>query len=249
MDVVTDWDIYRQASLDFLRGLNPMLTPLYSAPPWLCLLIAPLAILPRWFGYVLGAFILLNVVIVIVKQLKGDVWTILLACTTPFVLHNILYGSVEWVPLLGMLMPPTWGLLWVSGKPQSGAGAVLFHVIQAARRKLSFTTLIPLGVAGGLSLILYHYPFSMRPPPPDVLANASYAIFPWGVPVGLALVAWAAKRGDAWLAYAASPLLVPFFTSHTLIGAFLVLAARSRRWAVLAWLVAWCYALATPGRV
>jgi len=249
MEIVTDWDVYRKASLDFLSGLNPMFTPLNYLPPWMSLLIAPVAILPRWVGYVVGGVIMLMVAIVAVKRLKGDVWTILLVCTTPFLLHNILWGNLEWVPLLGMLLPAAWGLIWISAKPQSGAGAVLYFLAQVARRKLPLKVLIPFGITGLLGLILYSYPFSIGTPPADVVATASYDVFPWGVPVGIALIAWAIKREDPWLAYAASPLLVPYFTSHTLIGPFLVLAARSKRWALVAWIAGWAYTFATPGRV
>lgn len=249
MDILTDWDIYRGAALSLLRGLNPMLSTYYSAPPWMCLLIMPLALLPRWVGYIFNALVMLVIAIVAVKRLGGDLWAVLLLCTTPFLQHNILYGSVEWVPILGMLIPPTWGSVWVSSKPQSGLGAVLYNVVQVVRRKMPVKALIPLAGVGLLSLILYNYPFSMQPPPPQTLANASYAVFPWGVPFGLALIAWAIKREDVWLAYAASPLLAPYFTSHTLIGPFLVLVTRSKRWAVVAWIAAWAYAFATIGRV
>jgi hypothetical protein len=249
MEPLTDWDVYRQASLDMLRGLNPMHTPLNYLPPWMSLLTAPAAILPRWVGYVAIALIMLMVAIIAVKRLGGDIWAILLLCTTPFLLHNILWGSLEWVPLTGMLLPPAVGLVATSAKPQSGGGTVLYYLVQVIRKKLSFKVLIPFGVVGVLGLLLYGYPFSMGDPPADVVRSASYAVFPWGVPFGLALIAWAVKREDVWLAYAASPLLAPYFTSHTLIGPFLVLVTRSKRWAVVAWIVAWVYAFATIGRV
>jgi hypothetical protein len=249
MEIVTDWDVYRQASLDFLRGLNPMRTPFNYLPPWMSLLIAPVAILPRWAGYVVGGVIMLMATIVAVKKLKGDLWTILLVSTTPFLLHNLLWGNLEWVPLLGMLLPSMWGLIWISAKPQSGAGVVLYDLAQVARRKMPITVLLPFGVTGLLALLLYQYPFSIGTPPAEVVATASYDVFPVGVPVGLALIAWAIKHDDRWLAYAASPLLMPYFTSHTLIGPFLVPATRSKRWAIIAWIIAWAYTFATPGRV
>lgn len=249
MDIITDWDVYRQASLDFLHGLNPMATPLNYLPPWMSLLVAPVAILPRWVGYVADGVIMLIVAVVAVKRLKGDLWAVLLLCTTPFLLHNLLWGSLEWVPLMGMLLPAGAGLIWISAKPQSGGGAVLYYLAQVIRRKSPLKTLIPFGVVGLLSLLLYRYPFSIGTPPADVVASASYDVFPWGIPFGLALIALAVKREDAWLAYAASPLLVPYFTSHTLIGPFLVLVTRDKRWALVAWLAGWAYTFATPGRV
>ncbi len=249
MEIITDWDVYRQASLDLLRGLNPMQTPFNFLPPWMSLLIAPAAILPRWIGYAVGGVIMIMVAVAAVRKLKGDLWAVLLLCTTPFLLHNILWGNLEWVPLLGMLLPSMWGLIWISAKPQSGLGPVLYYLIQVVRRKLPIKTLIPFVVVGLLGLILYGYPFSIGEPPAAVVATASYDVFPWGVPVGMVLVVWAIKREDVWLAYAASPLFVPYFTSHTLIGPFLVLVTRDKRWALAAWIAAWAYTFATPGRV
>ena len=74
-------------------------------------------------------------------------------------------------------------------------------------------------------------------------------MFPWGVPFGLGLIGWAVKRDDWWLAYAASPLMVPYFTIHTLLGPYLVLVTRDKGWALLAWIAGWAYLFATPGLV
>ena len=152
-EIITDWDVYRLASRDLLRGLNPMLTPANFLPPWMGVLIAPVAILPRWVGYIVGGVIMLVVALIAVKRLDGDLWALLLFVTTPFLLHNILWGNLEWVPLLGMVLGPTWGLIWVSAKPQSGIGPVLFQIAQVVRREASFTTLLPFGVVGLLGRV------------------------------------------------------------------------------------------------
>jgi len=88
----TDWFVYRQSSLDLLSGLNPMNTPLNYLPPWAAVVISPFAVLPVLIGHALGILSMLILVIVTVKQMHGnlDVVTILLICTSPFLLHNVL---------------------------------------------------------------------------------------------------------------------------------------------------------------
>lgn len=247
----TDWFVYRQSSLDLLSGLNPMNTPFNYLPPWAAVVISPFAVLPALIGHALGILSMLILVIVTVKQLHGnlDIVTILLISTSPFLLHNVLWGNLEWLPLLGMLLPTTWGLIFVTVKPQSGIGPLLYHVVQFLRGKESFRTWIPFGVVVILAFALYQYPFSMGKPPADIVASASLAPFPWGVPFGIFGLWWAVKHEDVWLAYAVSPLLAPYFTLHTLIGPFVVIATRDKRWGMAAWILGWVLVSMVQGRI
>jgi hypothetical protein len=67
--------------------------------------------------------------------------------------------------------------------------------------------------------------------------------WPWLVPVGLAMLAWAWRHDDDSIAGASTPLLVPYCATYSLVATMTLLAGRHRKALAIVWVTAWTYVL------
>jgi hypothetical protein len=79
---------------------------------------------------------------------------------SPPIIHGLFNANIDWIPLLGFVLPPQIGLLLVSAKPQTGFAVALFWLFQAWRKggilemlRISW----PLLIIFTLSILLYGF--------------------------------------------------------------------------------------------
>lgn len=107
-------------------------------PPWAALLIAPLSLIPYELGRTLISLLNMLVTGLVVLKYGGGKFALIVTYTSYPFLFLLGTGSIEWIPMLGLLL--NWPILMLA-KPQSGAG-VLILWLKRKKDKLAFVSLI-----------------------------------------------------------------------------------------------------------
>jgi len=216
-----DWSFaFRPASLALLSGRSPYTVAAFLNPPWTLLPLLPLAILPEAIGRGIMAVAGVLCFGFIGIRLGARPLTLVLFLLSPPVLHSTLNGNLDWLALLGVVMPPRVGLLFLATKPQIGIGVIAYQLLESWRagggRRL-FADFWPLAVLSLGSFAL----FGLWPLRFDEMVglwwNAS--LWPASIPFGLAFLAAAYSRRRVRPALIASPLLSPYVLLHSWVGA------------------------------
>lgn len=224
----TDWVLFfRPHALD-LAGL---FAGVQHYPPWLFVLLRPLALLPWWVGY-LGIWVLS--LLVAIRYLRTWWRVLLFAVSTPMML-TLLYSNVDAL-LITALMTPLWmALLVVSCKPQALSGWIVRRWIARGR----LWHLIPLVILFVASLVAWGW-WPARLGTGALADSLSITTWwPWTVPLGLALLATQSPAlwlvGSAMLSpylqlYHLAPMLAFLYRRAGLAGA---LAMTAISWVAL----------------
>jgi hypothetical protein len=230
-----DWqETYQPATVAVLKGGNPYdpevapNAPFFAAP-WGVLPLIPMALLPLPLGRALLFVVSLIAFAYTVKKLGGSLITMLLFLLSPPVVHSLLNANIEWIPLLGFVLPPQIGLFFIAVKPQTGFAVGLFWLAQAWRQgrwRQVLITFAPVTVATLLSFALYGlWPFRFN----NVLNIAqdfNASLWPMSIPVGLTLIVTSIRAERIEYAMPASPCLAPYVLFHSWSSAVVALASR-----------------------
>jgi hypothetical protein len=115
---------------------------------------------------------------------------------------------------LGFVLPPPIGLLFILAKPQLGAAVAVFWLVQVWRRRGFAAVLrmfLPVAAAYLLSFALFGFwPGKWFQTGESPIHIYNQSLWPWGIPIGLALLAASIGRGEIKFAIAASPFLAPY---------------------------------------
>lgn len=227
--LTSDWDLYRAATLAFFRGENPydeehVFQFHIFNPPWVFPLLLPLAVLPRYVGLVLLSIISCVSLLAISKHYEMDVLESVLVIVSVMHLHSIANGNVEFLPLLGVMLPPPLALIILAIKPQSTIGMMLFVVYKVYKErgwKRAMLTVMPLAALTAAWLIFYGLPQYVR--------TEAYW-WPWSIIVGVAALGVAFWKNDERWALLSSPFFAPHAYVHSYLGGLFVF----RGWKLLA---------------
>ncbi|MGE5123251.1 MAG: hypothetical protein ACM3H7_01950 [Acidobacteriaceae bacterium] len=222
----------RSGALALLSGKNPYDGNFYNAP-WSLIPILPLAVLPERVG---GAILFLAGLVgyfVLLRKLNANIFTTLIFIFSPPVLENLRLGNIEWLVMLGYLMPPQIGLFFVLMKPQVGFAMAIYWLVEAWRNggvRQVLKIFLPVTIATLLSLVIFGlWPLKMSRAI-DVFWNLS--LWPLSIPIGLVLLTLAIRRRKASFAYMASPFLSPYVTLYSY--GTVILGLVSSTWETLA---------------
>ena len=216
-DTGVDWRVFfRPAARKLLALQNPYDVRVFN-PPWVFLLLSPLALLP--VGISSSVMFALNFFAFgfVAYRLGAKPIPLLLFVLSPFALLCGIVGNVDWMVALGFLMPPQIGLFFVLVKPQAGIGIAIFWLVAAWRRgglREAVRVFSPVALAFLLSFVLYGlWPLRVFGLMPIADANTSFG--PAGIVIGLALLAAALKNKKPGLALSSGPFLSPYDTGET----------------------------------
>lgn len=135
--------------------------------------------------------------------------TVILIMTTPnFLFYGLSFANIDWMVVLGLIMPPQIGLFLVLAKPQIGMGVAFYWAYEAYQKgggKTVLRTFTPVTLALLISILLYGlWPFR----PQNWAANTS--LWPESIPIGLALLTASFRNRQKGLALVSSPFLSPY---------------------------------------
>ncbi len=207
-----DWkNNIRQGSLDLIAGRTPYTQVIRCLPPWAYLMLAPIALLSPDLGTAVMFVLSYMVYILVLTRLKAKLLAILSFVLSFFALVNAQNGNVDFLAVLGFIMPPQIGLFFVVIKPQIVAGIAVFWLVEAWRvGKLREVLRIfgPVTAAYLISFVLYGlWPLRLAG-----MTSGSYnaSLWPFGLPVAAALLYKAVHDRNGLFAMGAGPFLAPF---------------------------------------
>ena len=221
IDFAGDWVVYRSALQYVITGRDPynllgMELQFYN-PPWALWFLLPFAAIPAPYDFVASICVGFVVYAYVCRKFGGSWFTTILFLTSLPVIQSCFYGQIDWLALVGLVLPPPIGLLFVALKPQVcilvGAywayEAWLAGGIRAVARLVA-----PLCVALLVTALVYG-PWMLNW---ERMSNEVAVIWPRLLPVGFGLFVAAFKRGNSRYAIIASPCVSPHVWQHSYVG-------------------------------
>lgn len=221
-----DWKgCIRSDILKLLSGRSPYKEGCGLNPPWTYVLLAPVALLSPELGAAVMFALTYMVYIFVLLRMGAKPLAAIAIVGSSFVFINARNGNIDFLPVLGFVLPPQFALLFLAIKPQVGAGLAVFYMIEAYRKGglSGFGKLIaPVTSMYLLSFVIFGlYPIKLIRMPDDPY-NAS--LFPYSLIFGIPLLVYALRSRQKLLSISATPLLAPYINIHSfaiLLFAFL----------------------------
>lgn len=231
-----DFDYFYSAGLAFRLGQNPYSVHGFYSPLMILVYFAPLSVLPIDLAFRLNAFICLSAFIVAFWKIsKGDTATFILLMITPFPYLTAYYGNIEWLIILTLVLDPSFGVLAAMLKPQLGfviAAVLLLDLWRVRRLRAVLLAIVIIGV------YVASYAAGMRW---ENLTQTVWNISPWpyAIPIGLVLAAYAIIKRSRFSALAATPFLSPYLGSPSSWVGLLPLLSKKRGLLIMAVIASW----------
>lgn len=225
-----DWrDTYRPATLALVSGKSPYSVDIFFIAPWGLIPLIPFALLPENIGRAILFLLGIGSFAFTAHRLGAKPPALIAFLLSPPVAHCLLNSNIEWLPLLGFIMPPQIGLFFIAIKPQIGIGVGLFWLIDAWRRD-GFREVIRVFWPVSFALLISFFIFGLWPMRfQDTLSltrayNAS--LWPSSIPIGLTLLVASIRKRNINYAMASSPCLSPYVLLHAWVGALVSVVSQ-----------------------
>lgn len=224
-----DWSwVVRPGCLALLQGESPYETVAYFGfPPWALLPFIPLALLPEAAGRGIVFALGLGGFAFSIWKLGGGRIALLAFLISPPVWHSLLNANLDWMPVLGFVLPPWLGLFFISVKPQMGSVVAILWLVEAWQSggfRQVLRVFAPLSVILILSLGI----FGLWPAHFWEISSVSEgwnaSLWPASIPIGLVLLVIMLRKRDIRFGMVASPCLSPYVLLHAWSGALAALA-------------------------
>lgn len=213
--------------------------------PWTAVLLAPIGLLPGRWAVLIQFVVYFALLAMLIHKFGGGLEIVLLVLLSPLAFDTALEPSLEWLVVLGLLVPRAWSGPLLLVKPQ----AVLGYGLAFRRREAVAAGLVVL-VVTVISLVVWPgWPAAMLA---DIQVNT---LGGWGSRINIALsevlprpLSWAIglwlawrtiRRKDAILGVWAWLFFVPYATVYGYLPAFTLLAVRWPGWALVLSLTLW----------
>jgi len=219
------WHTYRPAALALAHGKSPYSVEIFYAAPWSLILLIPFALLPFEIGNI-GIFLLgLFAFAYVAYKLGADRKSMSIFLLSASVVGCLVYGNIEWMPLLGLVLPAPIGLVFAVIKPQVGIGIVIYWFVQILRTRGGWAvikTFAPVTILTLLSFWLYGFwPLRFQQTMElDAKSSISYntSLWPQGIFIGVWLLYKAIQNNKPGTAIASSPFLSPYALQFTWVA-------------------------------
>ncbi len=222
----SDWsDTYQPAVLRLLLG-----QPLYEGPsnsflnaPWALIPLIPIAVFPPQLSRAMLFVVNLGSYIIVAIKLNAKPIGLAAFLLSYPVIYGLIYGQVDGLVSLGIILPPPLGLFFILAKPQIGLALAVFWLVEAWHTggvKRVLVTFLPVTVVSVIAYCLYGNWFLRAGFPIGQTWNTS--LWPQSLPIGVALLVVALQQRKREPALMASPFLSPYLAAHswavTLLG-------------------------------
>ncbi len=238
-----DWETFYAAAERVWTG-----QPLYGEevvwhshfynPPWVAVLLAPLALLPFRWGWAVVSVATLILVTAVVRRWRGGYVRVILVLLSPPMLYTLLHGEIDGLVLGGLLLPQQYWILVALSKPQ-----VAFGLMFGIPRKKWLPTVALTGSVMLVSLLWFgNWPLEILRQPKPLLTdtwNLWLGLWPYQVPAGVALLLFGLSRRDERLLVSASPFLFPYATISSLLGPWAAVCTFLTEWQAVLVLASW----------
>jgi hypothetical protein len=142
----------------------------------------------------------------------------------------LLKGNIDWIPILGFVLPPQIGLFFIIVKPQIGFVVAIYWLFQAWRQG-GIKPVVRIFFPASMALLASFGLFGLWPlQASQVLTIAqgyNTSFWPISIPIGLALLVAAIRLKQVKWAMAASPCLSPYVLFSSWSGALAALSSQT----------------------
>lgn len=240
---LVDWTMFLlPASKAILHGESPYSIPGYYKPPWIAVLLTPIAALPEEVAAMILPIVAVAVWILLAFHLGASSGVITALLLSPPVLTNIYNGQVEWMLMLALVMPPRWGLFFALAKPQVGVGLAVLWLIDAWRKggwQEVARVFGPLAGITTLSIMVFGAWFSRASGLPDDPTVSNMSLWPYAIPIGVWLMVTSIRRRTWPFALASANFLSPYLALYSYSSVMIALLVMHPRWLATVVLATW----------
>lgn len=244
LDLIPVW--YDQQTTFTRLGLSisdPYPVRNFMSAPWASILLIPFAFIPLEAAVLIQLALYYMLLAALIVRFGGGLRHTLIALTSFIAFDSALELNIEWLLVIGLLVPVRWSAPLLLVKPQ----VLLGYYFSQRPRDLLQAALVGAGVLL-LSLLLWGWW------PPQMLANIrtvspattahnlapiTLLPVPISILIGVGLAAWAYRKRDVLAGIAAWYFFVPYMTLYSLLILFALLAARWPRIALLVSVSMW----------
>jgi len=230
-----------------LAGQNMYLVNGFYTPPWIAVVLAPLALLPLQASWAVFTLLSLGAFLVTFHRMGLTRQQLVLLALSPFVLFNLWHGNLDSFVLLGSVLSPAAGVWLLLLKPQLTWPLIalwLFRCRKNPKSRSSITFVVSFLIASAIAGVAA---FPHLPDPQAMPWNTS--LWPISLPLGLILLVFAARYDDEKMALASAPLLSPYLAIHSWLLTTLPFLRRPlflAGFVALAWVAVTLRAVYTP---
>jgi len=219
-----DWKVYRDAADYLIRGKSPYRIPgklqFYNAP-WVLFAILPFLLFPYPYGLALFMSMGFAAFLFIYSRYNKSLLSAMFFLLSAPVVWGLIVGQIDWIVLLGLLLPPQYGLFLVLAKPQVGCLVALIWLIEAYKEKRMVRTFLPVSMAFGLSFLIYGlWALNWI----GLVEAEPMLWWPYSLILGIPMSLYALKKSNTQLALCASSMLSPHTLPHSWCGGMLIIS-------------------------
>ncbi len=232
--------IWGDQAWTFLAVRDRLATPYAVAgfvnPPWVQLVMLPLTFLPFVWAVWAQMQLYFILLVLLVRRHGGDTLAVLVVLTSPFALDTAVELNIEWLVVLGMLLPPPYGAPFLLAKPQIGLGYVVGYT---PRQLLWWLVGAGAAVLGAWLVWGAWWQDLLRnletSPVSALLNNAPHTFLgaPLAFALGGVLLLWAWRRRSHVLGVLGWLCFVPYIATYSLMVPFALVTARLPRGGLL----------------
>ena len=216
----SDWrSNYLPTVQDLLRGNSPYIGHSAFNPFWTYILLVPFSLLPPVLGHVAIGITCMVVFGFVGYRLGAKPLPLAMLIFTPQLIFLSRNGGIDWMVVLGFILPPQIGLFFVLIKPQIGICVAVFWLIEAWRKgKLRevFRVFTPICVGYTVGYAIFGIDAIWRG---SQFIGTEYpwdaTTFPFTIPIGLVLLVFAIRSRDLKFAIPASPFIAPYVAFYS----------------------------------
>lgn len=221
-----DWQHFFSGAFAHIKAPNEI--DGFFNPPWTALLLV-YGLLPLNISNVINLLLNICMLLAAVYKVKGGWLGIALTFTSPLFFDMARVNPIDWIPLLGFLLPPIWGFPLMLTKPQTLGAAAL---IKWKKEHFHLKPLIPLAIIIGSSFLLWGNWVNIQGPVSVMGTPQNFSFWPLGIPFGLGLLYYAWKKDDDVLAGASTYLLIPYVAPYSMVCLLALLSGKHKKIAI-----------------
>lgn len=215
-----DVSLWLNAARDVLHGVNPYHVANLINPIIVPVLFVPFTPLPDALVARLLAFASGAIAVTLLRREACHRWIVPLLLLTPIFLYSVYFPNLDWIVAAALLAPPPLAFLLAFLKPQIGLGVALLALLDVWSKNKPLAVIL---IVAEACIYAVSYAVGMRWQ--FALTTFNFAVFPYGLIVGLPLFWLSLRRRDAVIAFAAMPFCAPYIGAQSWI-AILPLLAR-----------------------
>jgi len=211
-----DWNGIRNAIHAMLAGRSPYIDTVFN-PPWILALLVPAAILPVKLGGALLSFLNLSVYAFAALRMGKSPWLAALLLITPAMFRQMVDPNLEFLVVMGLLLPPRLGIFLILAKPQLGAFVALFWIVEAWREggpRQTIQLLVPITLVTLASIALYGWwplrGFGL------IGSFQNVSMWPTSIILGIPLIVYALQTRQMNLALLSTLFLAPYYGVYSI---------------------------------